>query len=109
MSDSNITTRTNLAANRQKFLRKRYRAEKRFRLYGISAIAATTLFVVALLVSVSYSAIPAFTHHSAVFEVDLLAEKSPPMVGMVAIMLRWCGTRFMPPSQTLQHGATNAL
>ena len=78
MSDSTITTRTNLAANRQKFLRKRYRAEKRFRLYGISAIAATTLFVVALLVSVSYSAIPAFTHHSAVFEVDLLAEKITP-------------------------------
>lgn len=52
-------------------LAKRYAAEKRFRFYGIFAIAVSILFLFFLLASISYKAMPAFQKTSMQLEVDL--------------------------------------
>jgi phosphate transport system permease protein len=52
-------------------LKKRYQAEKRFRAYGLAAIAAAGLILVFLLGSIIYSSLPAFTHHYVTLDVEL--------------------------------------
>ena len=52
-------------------LKKRYRAERRFRAYGVSAIVAAGLILVFLLGSIVYSSLPAFTHHYVSLEIEL--------------------------------------
>ena len=52
-------------------LAKRYAAEKRFRFYGIFAIAVSILFLFFLLASIGYKAMPAFQKTSLQLEVDL--------------------------------------
>ena len=51
-------------------IRKRYAAERRFRFYGIAAIAVTGLFVLVLLLDILVKGFPAFTEHRLVFKVQ---------------------------------------
>lgn len=55
-------------------LRKRYAAEKRFRLYGIVAIASSIGFLIILLASIVSKGLPAFTQTYVNLEVELTAE-----------------------------------
>ena len=55
-------------------LKKRYAAERRFRLYGLSAIITALVFLVLLLVSIGAQAGPAFTRHTISFDLSLPAD-----------------------------------
>lgn len=59
-------------------VRSRYRAEARFRAYGLIAIAITALFLVVVLSNIVMKSIPAFTQHWLVFEVKLDAAEVDP-------------------------------
>lgn len=56
-------------------LKRRYAAEKRFRLYGITALLLTTAFLLVLLSDIVWRSIPAFTQYHAVLEVTVDPEK----------------------------------
>lgn len=58
---------------RADLLRRRYRAEKRFRLYGVMAIFTASAILVSLLGSIALSSIPAFTHTYIALDFDLQA------------------------------------
>jgi phosphate transport system permease protein len=55
-------------------IRRRYRAERRFRFYGAAAIGAAMLALVLLLVSIVVRALPAFVEHRALLVVRFDAE-----------------------------------
>ncbi len=65
-------------ATAKRRLAKRYAAERRFRLYGASAIAVALLSLVFLLGSTVLQAIPGFTHHVVTLDFDLDATKLDP-------------------------------
>ncbi len=52
-------------------LKKRYQAEKRFRAYGLAAIATAAAILFFLMGSIIYSSIPAFTHHHVRIDIDI--------------------------------------
>lgn len=52
---------------------KRYRTERRFRLYGLAALTVTGLFLLLLVIDVVIKAIPAFTEHTVTLPVELSA------------------------------------
>lgn len=52
-----------------KRIRARYRAEARFRFYGLAAIAVTAMFLVAVLTDIVRKGLPAFTMHHLVMDV----------------------------------------
>jgi phosphate transport system permease protein len=54
-------------------IRKRYAAERRFRMYGLAAILFAGAFLVALLLSVIKTGMGAFFHHRVTLEVPLTA------------------------------------
>ncbi|MDK9698400.1 MAG: DUF3333 domain-containing protein, partial [Siculibacillus sp.] len=56
----------------------RYRAEARFRAYGIAALVVTTLFLVALLGDIVVKGLPAFWQHSLTLEVAVTAADVDP-------------------------------
>ena len=56
-------------------LKRRYAAERRFRLYGITALGLTTAFLLVLLADIVTRSIPAFTQYHAVLEVMVDPEK----------------------------------
>jgi phosphate transport system permease protein len=77
----------NLAAGRrvdvtseqaQARVRARYRAERRFRAYGLAALAVTAVFLVVLMADIVRNALPAFTQHSLVIDVPVSAEAIDP-------------------------------
>ena len=55
-------------------LKQRYRAERRFRALGVSAVLLATGILVFLMSSIIYTSLPAFTHHNLTLEVVLSAE-----------------------------------
>lgn len=55
-------------------IRARYRAETRFRAYGVMALGFTTLFLAMLIVDIVKRAMPAFIEHVVELEVPLPAE-----------------------------------
>lgn len=59
-------------------IRKRYAAERRFRFYGMAAIAVTGLFVLVLLLDILVKGFPAFTEHRLVFKVQAEQEALDP-------------------------------
>jgi len=59
-------------------VRRRYRAEARFRAYGAGAMIMTAVFVLAVLFDVLLKGLPAFWQHSLVLEVPLKAELLDP-------------------------------
>ena len=52
---------------------KRYRTERRFRMYGLAALAVTGAFLLFLVLDVVSRAIPAFTEHTVSMPVELSA------------------------------------
>lgn len=52
-------------------LKKRHRAESRFRIYGIAALSVAFAFLVLLVVSIGSQALTAFSHHKIVFDLTL--------------------------------------
>lgn len=59
-------------------VRRRYRAETRFRFYGIAALVVTTVFLVALLIDILGRGLPAFLQHSLVLDVPVPADAFGP-------------------------------
>lgn len=59
-------------------LRRRYRAEWRFRMYGIVALTLTTLFLVVLIADILLRGLPAFWSYSVVLDVPVKAEEIDP-------------------------------
>jgi phosphate transport system permease protein len=55
-------------------MRKRYRAEARFKAYGLVAIVLTGVFLVVLIADIVRKGLPAFTHHSLVLDVAVPAD-----------------------------------
>ncbi len=66
------------AVLRQKGLAKRYRAERRFRLFGLAALCSAIFILAVLLGSIIYNSIPAFTQGDITLSVYLDAEKIDP-------------------------------
>ncbi len=62
----------------QAAVRRRYRAEARFKMYGLLAIATAAVFLVVLMVDVFTKALPAFTAHSLQLDVAIPADLVPP-------------------------------
>lgn len=58
-----------------RLIKRRYSAERRFRLYGIAALTLTTAFLLVLLADIVWRSIPAFTQYHAVLEVAVNPEK----------------------------------
>ena len=58
---------------RADLLRRRYRAERRFRLYGVAAIFLASAILITLLGAIAFSSIPAFTHTYIGLDFDLQA------------------------------------
>lgn len=65
------------AAASAQLVKKRYRAEARFKAYGWFAIALTSFFLAFLLVDVVRTSLPAFTSHSLVLDVAVPADLVP--------------------------------
>lgn len=59
-------------------VRRRYRAESRFKMYGALALVLTTIFVAGLLVDIVLKGLPAFWQHSLLLEVTPKAEQIDP-------------------------------
>lgn len=59
-------------------VRRRYRAEARFKVYGLLAILTAAAFLAVLLVDVFTKAMPAFTTHSLVLDVAIPNDLVPP-------------------------------
>ena len=81
-------------------MRARYRAEARFRLYGLLAIGLTAMFLVVVLTDIVIKGLPAFTQH----QLDAAGEgrcrprsiRRAPRIrpsSAPAISRRWCATR----------------
>jgi len=73
MSDREIEKSTPYI--RADLLRRRYRAEKRFRLYGVAAIFIASSILISLLGSIAWSAAPAFTHTYIALDFDLTKDE----------------------------------
>jgi phosphate transport system permease protein len=59
-------------------IRRRYRAERRFKFYGVAAIALTALFVAAVLTDIVIKGLPAFTQYQLVLPVKVDAAEVDP-------------------------------
>ncbi len=62
----------------KKRIQQRYRAETRFKWYGIIAISFSIAFIALLFVSIFATGLPAFTQHFLVMDVPLKAESIDP-------------------------------
>ena len=59
-------------------LRARYRAEARYRSYGVISLAISTVFLITLMSNIMVTAWPAFWSHYLVIDVPLKAEGIDP-------------------------------
>jgi phosphate transport system permease protein len=59
-------------------VRRRYRAERRFRAYGLIALGLTTAFLVVLIADILMRGLPAFWSHSLVLDVPVKADVIDP-------------------------------
>jgi phosphate transport system permease protein len=59
-------------------IKQRYRAEFRFKLYGLAAVSVAGLFLVFLLTDIFIKALPSFSTHNLVMDVPLAAETIDP-------------------------------
>jgi phosphate transport system permease protein len=69
-TESNMTEPSNPSARKAQ-LAKRYRAERRFRAYGIAAISTAGLILFFLMGSILLSSLPAFTQHYVTLDIDI--------------------------------------
>jgi len=90
-------------------VRRRYRAEWRFRLYGLVALAVTTLFLAVLIADILSRGLPAFWQHSVVLDVPVKAEEIDPdnkrtelvreAEQLRAARRSWIGRWFLGPNE----------
>lgn len=66
------------SASAQARLRARYRSERRFRFYGVAALAVTSVFLAALVANVVVEGFPAFWQHAVVLDTPLPAAQIDP-------------------------------
>ena len=66
------------SAAAQARVRRRYRAEARFKAYGVIALTLTTIFLVVLLADILIRGLPAFWQYSVVLDVPVKAEEIDP-------------------------------
>ena len=59
-------------------VRSRYRAEARFRTYGLIALVFTTIFLVVLIADIVRKGLPAFTQYSLLLDVAVPADLVEP-------------------------------
>lgn len=59
---------------RDALVKKRYRAERRFKFYGIAAIVLTAIFLSVVLIDILFKGIPAFSEHR--IELKVLADQT---------------------------------
>ena len=59
-------------------IRARYRAERRFRFYGVAAIGVTAIFLVVVLTDIFIKGLPAFTQHELNMQVKVDAAEIDP-------------------------------
>ncbi len=63
---------------RSALLRARYRAEHRYKMYGIASLVVSVVFLVALMSNILLTAWPAFWSHSLKLDVNLAADQIDP-------------------------------
>ena len=73
-ASSAASTTTSDAAKAR--VRRRYRAEARFKAYGIAALIVTAVFLVVLIADIFVKGLPAFTQHSLLLDVAVPADAS---------------------------------
>jgi phosphate transport system permease protein len=69
-------------------MRRRYRAEVRFKAYGLVALAVASIFLVVLIADVVRKGLPAFTHHSLALDVAVPGDLVDPQKRNDAIAIR---------------------
>lgn len=69
---------------RSALLRARYRAEGRYKMYGIASLVVSVVFLVALLSNIVTTAWPAFWSHSLKLDVNLAADQIDPQTPAAA-------------------------
>ena len=91
--DTQKTFATPSADMRRKLLRRRYRAERRFRAYGVAALVTAAVILVTLLGSIIYTSRPAFTQYyiglDVVFDAQMLDENQSGDVGAMVQYGNW--------------------
>jgi len=75
LSLRNVDFRSKAAQQR---LARRYRAEARFRSYGIIGLSVTALFIALLILDITLKGLPAFVQHSIAFDIALDPAKLDP-------------------------------
>jgi phosphate transport system permease protein len=81
MTDREHNTGIAVDAAEVKHARKRYRAERRFRMYGIAAIAAAAGMLALLVISIVATGWTAFYQHSIALDVTFEAKVIDPKGG----------------------------
>ncbi|MGE3874247.1 MAG: phosphate ABC transporter permease PstA [Parvibaculaceae bacterium] len=71
MTDTAIATAPRRISDSSALVARRYRAERRFKLYGIAAIAVTAVFLVLLFADILAKGLPAFIEHRIVLPVRI--------------------------------------
>ena len=78
MTDLSIRSADVTSPAARQHLAKRYRAEARFRSYGVIGLSVTALFIALLLLDVTVKGLPAFVQHSLTLDVVLDPTKLDP-------------------------------
>ncbi|HZN28587.1 MAG TPA: DUF3333 domain-containing protein, partial [Xanthobacteraceae bacterium] len=76
------------SAEAQARVRRRYRAEARFRAYGLIALVVATVFLVVLIADIIVKALPAFTQSSLLLDVAIPADLVEPAKRTDPVALR---------------------
>ena len=77
MTDTAISAAPRRLADNDALVARRYRAERRFKLYGIAAIAVTAVFLVLLFADILAKGLPAFFEHRLTLPITVSQESGP--------------------------------
>jgi phosphate transport system permease protein len=90
-------------------VRRRYRAERRFKAYGVIALTLTTIFLVILIADILIRGLPAFWFYSVTLDVQVKAEEVDPENKRVELAQKaqqldaerrsWLGRWLMGPNE----------
>lgn len=75
MTELALTSAKTVDARTVNLVAKRYRAERRFRAYGLGALVLTAVFLAFLVLDIVIKALPAFTEHVVELPVELSADQ----------------------------------
>ncbi len=98
-------------SERRSLLKKRYRAEARFKACGLAAIGAAALIVMVLLGSIFYSSVPAFTHYHVTLDIELSGEEiaSPDDANYIGLVRRALQSKFPEVTERSERRALNRI